>query len=101
MNRVLLVLLVLVGSATAAPAAGREDFLAACLKAGGETSVCTCKAGAAVQLLSAHMLDLVILSMRDPARFTAVSQKGGLTHEDNVAWTDYIRDSNKACHLSY
>jgi len=84
-----------------ASAAGSADFLSACLKAGGEKSVCSCKADAASKLLDSRMLGLVVLSMQDPGKFAAMSQKGGLTHKDNLAWTAYIRDSNKACKLNY
>lgn len=87
--------------AQAAGVSGHDQFLAACLKAGGANAVCTCKANAAVKLLNAHMLDLVILSMKSPSQFAAMSQKGGLSHADNLAWTAYIRESNKACSLNY
>lgn len=78
-----------------------EAFRSACLKAGGDSALCTCKAEAAVKLLDQHMFELVVLSMRDPDAFTAMSAKGGLSRADNAAWTNYIRESNKACNLSY
>jgi hypothetical protein len=43
----------------------------------------------------------VILSMRDPDGFAALSRRGEITHADNAAWTAYIRDSNRACNLNY
>jgi hypothetical protein len=76
-------------------------FDQACRSVGGDAAVCACKAIAAVDLLDERMLSLVIVSMTDPGGFAAMSNSGAITHADNVAWTNYIRESNKACNLSY
>ena len=78
-----------------------SEFAAACARAGGSADVCACKAKAAGELLDERLMGLVILSMRDPDGFAALSRRGEITHSDNAAWTAYIRDCNRACNLNY
>jgi hypothetical protein len=86
------------GSAALADDAAAFD--AACRSVGGEAALCACKAEAAVKLLDDRMLGLVIVSMTDPAGFTALSKSGVVTDADNVRWMTYLQESSRACNPS-
>lgn len=101
MRSLLITAAVLLGSIGLVLADEIATFDQACRSVGGDAAVCACKAKAAADLLDDRMFSLVIVSMTDPGGFAAMSNSGVVTHDDNLVWTNYIRESNKACNLSY
>lgn len=89
-----LTLALLAGSAFAAPptAAQKDAFYAACVKnSDGNTTLCTCKADAAMTLIDSDFMAVVISSMT------------GTTPDDKYAvpYNNYIAASTRACGMGF
>jgi opacity protein-like surface antigen len=79
----------LTGSAAAAtPSAEQKaEFYKACVRNGGDASLCTCKAEAAVKLVDDEFMAVIITAMSG----------GSYDRKYDVPYNDYIVESTRAC----
>ena len=87
-------------AATPAQADDQAAFHAACLKISpGQEAMCSCLAAEAMAKADPQLRADLILSMAQPAKYTAKAQKGGIPPEEMTRWIDFSSESAAKCHV--
>ncbi len=78
----------------------QSAFKAGCLKVSpGRDAICSCLAAEAMSKADPQLRADLILSMAQPAKYTAKAQNGGISADEMTRWIDFSSESAAKCHV--